>query len=145
MESSRAPRASLVALALASLTGLAAACGSSFEGAPSDGSGGAGASGSNGAPSSNGSGGAGSGLPCDVAAVLATNCGECHTSPPKYGAPMPLADLDDLHAAAESDPITVAVTWPEDLGGSLSPERQAELRDYIVEVSTEAGVTGRFA
>jgi hypothetical protein len=104
VESSRATRASALALALASLTSLAAACGSSFEGAPEDGSGGAGAFGSNGTPSGNGSGGAGSGLPCDVAAVLATNCGECHTSPPKYGAPMPLADLDDLHAAAESDP-----------------------------------------
>ncbi|HEX6129501.1 MAG TPA: MMPL family transporter, partial [Candidatus Limnocylindria bacterium] len=44
--------------------------------------------------------------------------------------------------AAESDPITVAVTWPEELGGSLSPERQAELRDYVDEVSAEAGVTG---
>lgn len=44
------------------------------------------------------------GLPCDVNAVLATNCRTCHAATPLYGAPMPLVTYDDLHAPATSDP-----------------------------------------
>ncbi len=49
-------------------------------------------------------GGAGSSLPCDVDAVLARSCRSCHSSPPAYGAPMPLLTLDDLHADAKLTP-----------------------------------------
>ena len=40
-------------------------------------------------------------LPCDVDAVLARNCRQCHGSPPSFGAPMPLLSSADLHAAAK--------------------------------------------
>jgi trehalose monomycolate/heme transporter len=49
--------------------------------------------------------------------------------------------LEDF-PSAESDPITVAVTWPNDLEGSLSPERQAALQDYVEAVTELDGVTG---
>ena len=61
----------------------------------------AGAGGSGG---TNGTGGTSSGgLPCDVAKVLADNCQQCHSAPPKFGAPMPLITRADLVAQAKSD------------------------------------------
>lgn len=45
-----------------------------------------------------------SGLPCDVDDVLARRCQDCHTSPPRFGAPMPLVTSIDLHAPSKSDP-----------------------------------------
>ena len=45
----------------------------------------------------------GQGLPCDVQRVLADNCWKCHSSPPKFGAPMPLTTHAQLIAAATSD------------------------------------------
>ncbi len=44
------------------------------------------------------------GIPCDVLEVLRANCHECHGETPKYGAPMPLVDYDDLQVPAISDP-----------------------------------------
>jgi len=42
----------------------------------------------------------------------------------------------------ESDPITVAVTWPStDLAGALSPERQADLAAYLDRIRVLTGVT----
>ena len=49
-----------------------------------------------------GAGGA-SGLPCDVDAILKSNCQSCHSASPVYGAPMPLVTSADLHAALKSD------------------------------------------
>jgi len=43
-------------------------------------------------------------LPCDVDAVLAKNCRSCHSSPAKYGAPMPLTSWEAVHAKAASNP-----------------------------------------
>lgn len=43
-------------------------------------------------------------LPCDVDEVLARTCRSCHAAPPKFGAPMPLLTLEDLRAAAKSEP-----------------------------------------
>jgi RND superfamily putative drug exporter len=50
--------------------------------------------------------------------------------------------LLDEFPAAESDPITVAVTWPDDLDGYLSATRQAKLADYLDAVAALEGVTG---
>lgn len=47
---------------------------------------------------------ASSALPCDVDDVLARQCRHCHSSPPKFGAPMPLVTGADVRAAAPSDP-----------------------------------------
>lgn len=49
-------------------------------------------------------GSAPSGLPCDVAEVLAANCTSCHSATPVFGAPMPLVTYDDLQVPALSDP-----------------------------------------
>jgi len=43
-------------------------------------------------------------LPCDVDAILAKNCSSCHGATPKFGAPMPLVTLADLHADAKFTP-----------------------------------------
>ncbi len=44
------------------------------------------------------------GIPCDVLDVLQRNCGECHGASPAFGAPMPLADYDDLLVPSVTDP-----------------------------------------
>jgi hypothetical protein len=74
-----------------------AACGDAADDGPSSSGGGDDPSGS----SSSGTGGAsgGEGLPCDVSDVLVAKCQSCHSDPPKFGAPMPLVDRDDLLAA----------------------------------------------
>ena len=43
------------------------------------------------------------GLPCDVLEVLSANCFQCHDDPAAFGAPMSLADYEDLHVPAPSD------------------------------------------
>jgi hypothetical protein len=45
-------------------------------------------------------------LPCDVDAVLASKCRDCHQNPPQFSAPMPLVTWEDLHAPSKSDPST---------------------------------------
>lgn len=48
-------------------------------------------------------------LPCDVDAIVGENCRNCHSDPPKFGAPMPLVTSAHLQAKAKSDPTkTVA-------------------------------------
>jgi hypothetical protein len=42
--------------------------------------------------------------PCDVRAVLAERCEECHASPTRFGAPMPLLAPGDFTRPAISDP-----------------------------------------
>ncbi|MRG95654.1 peptidylglycine alpha-amidating monooxygenase [Polyangium spumosum] len=69
--------------------------GAATSGGGGDGAGGGGASG--------GMGG-GADLPCDVAEIVAENCQLCHSSPPKYGAPMALVTAADFQAGAQSDP-----------------------------------------
>lgn len=73
----------LGAVVASSITVFAVACSKSEESQPS--------------PQASGS----SDLPCDVDTVLAQNCRKCHSSPPLFGAPMPLRTLDDLHAVAK--------------------------------------------
>lgn len=48
--------------------------------------------------------GGGSGLPCDVDAVLGSTCRNCHGATPSYGAPMPLVTYADLQASAVTNP-----------------------------------------
>lgn len=43
-------------------------------------------------------------LPPDVARVIQAQCAPCHTSPPRYGAPMPLTSYADTQRASLSDP-----------------------------------------
>ena len=46
----------------------------------------------------------GPGLPCDVAEVFERNCNGCHSTPPSYGAPMPLATWEGLQAPSAFNP-----------------------------------------
>ena len=48
--------------------------------------------------------GGGGTLPCEVDAVLANHCRQCHSNPPQFAAPMPLVTYADLHAPAVTDP-----------------------------------------
>lgn len=98
-------------LVLSSLLVLSMAC-------SDDGAGGSGGSGASG-PGGAGGAGAGqpTGLPCDVAEILAQNCQSCHASTPKFGAPMPLVTRADLLAAP---PTTEAATVGEALVGRIS-------------------------
>jgi hypothetical protein len=75
---------------------LATACGGSTNDSPAGGGGAAGA----GAGGSSGN----EAIPCGVDAVLEQSCRSCHSSPTKFGAPMPLVTFADLHAPAPSDP-----------------------------------------
>lgn len=54
--------------------------------------------------SGSGTAGTPTGLPCDVATVIATKCASCHGSPPTQSAPMSLMSYDDLVAPSSSDP-----------------------------------------
>ena len=47
---------------------------------------------------------AGAGIPCDVAAVLAAKCVDCHADPPVNGSLSGLVTLADLMATAKEDP-----------------------------------------
>jgi hypothetical protein len=40
--------------------------------------------------------GSGTGIPCDVQAIVEKKCGDCHGAEPKFGAPMSLAKLADF-------------------------------------------------
>lgn len=44
------------------------------------------------------------GLPCDVAAILATSCTRCHGDPVRNGAPNSLVSYDDLAAESDDEP-----------------------------------------
>jgi Copper type II ascorbate-dependent monooxygenase, C-terminal domain/Copper type II ascorbate-dependent monooxygenase, N-terminal domain len=74
-----------------------------------------GSGGSTGSPGPGGSGGAGGSaaasadvagatgqMPCDVASVVRTRCAGCHQTPPLFGAPMPLLNIDHFQQAAKN-------------------------------------------
>lgn len=57
------------------------------------------------APESSGAGvPAGAGIPCDVAALLASKCVACHGDPPSPGALAPLVTIEYLLAPSKQDP-----------------------------------------
>ncbi len=43
-------------------------------------------------------------LPCDVDTILRQRCQGCHSSTPKFGAPMPLTTMDEILAQARNTP-----------------------------------------
>jgi Copper type II ascorbate-dependent monooxygenase, N-terminal domain/Copper type II ascorbate-dependent monooxygenase, C-terminal domain len=99
----------------------AAACSSSPSNATGDGA----SSGSSGASSSSGGAGGG-GLPCDVDAILAKSCRQCHGATPAFGAPMPLVTLADLSAPSKTDPTkTVAQKVEQRIHDDAAPMPQA--------------------
>lgn len=84
---------------------------------------------------------ASSALPCAVDDVLARNCRSCHSSPPKFGAPMPLATLADVRAASPSQagkPVATRIgerihdpVAPMPQGGQLDAADLATLDTWI--------------
>lgn len=103
-------------LGLLALAGAAAALTGCPGPAPLDANGGNGGSGAN-----NGTGGSGanaqSGLPCDVATILANNCLSCHGSSPVAGAP-PLVTYDQLLATSPA-------------GGSYAERALVRMKDSV--------------
>lgn len=69
-----------------------------------------------------------SGLPCEVADLLAAQCVSCHSDPPRNAAPMAMVSYDDLAAPSLSDPSrTVAemsVVRMHDATASMPPGGQ---------------------
>ncbi len=114
-----------VAILFGAACGSPASSGGNFIGGEPGGSGGATGAGTGGSGGAGGGttvgGGAGggdagtlpitafTGLPCDVATVLATRCSSCHGVPLSGGAPIRLETRDDLIA---TDPISGA-TWAD--------------------------------
>lgn len=61
-------------------------------------------------------------VPCDVANVLAQNCGSCHGAEPAFGAPMSLQTVTDFSVPAITDPATdVSATVIERLNDLKRP------------------------
>ena len=81
------------------------------------------------------------GIPCDVREALAAECGECHGAMPAFGAPMPLAVLDDFHVPTPTDvtrPVhEMALERMDDPGalmppgGADDPETAGVIRDWL--------------
>jgi hypothetical protein len=82
-----------------------------------------------------------SGLPCDVAEVLAASCSMCHGDPPKFGAPMSLTSHADFQMPAVTD-LTRAVhalvgeriddpDAPMPPGGDMSEADKDVLRSWV--------------
>ena len=101
-----------------------------------------------GSSSTSGTGGAGggAGLPCEVSDILRDKCQSCHSDPPKFGAPMPLIDRDDLLAAptieaTAAQHATVGAAVIERIAstsapmppppGELSDAEQLVLQNYV--------------
>lgn len=81
-----------------------------------------------------------SGLPCDVANVLATRCLSCHASPPIGGAPYAIASYEDLTKTAPGYSVTVAerslarmqdTKSPMPPGGGATADEIAKLKAWI--------------
>lgn len=69
--------------------------------------GGGGVASSPGGSASGGTGSAMAGLPCDVKAIIETQCASCHAREPKFGAPMPLVSAMDFRVAAPGSTASV--------------------------------------
>lgn len=82
-------------------------------------------------------------LPCDVAALLASRCQSCHSSPP-HGAPMPLVSHADLSAPAASDPgrrvADVALTRMKATAGPMPPSGATQAEIATLEAWVSAGL-----
>lgn len=120
------------------LTLFVAACGSAGPGVGADGDGGtdpnqdpntdpnAGTDGGNGGP-------VGTGLPCDVKAVLVKECVSCHGAPPSQGAPMSITSYADLTAPSKTHPgktvAEVSVLRMKDTTSPMPPGQQASAAD----------------
>lgn len=45
-------------------------------------------------------------IPCGPRAVILEVCGQCHSRPPRNGAPYALVDLDDVRSLRDGEPIS---------------------------------------
>ena len=92
---------------------------------------------------------AATGIPCDVAKVLATSCTDCHGAKPSGGAPNPLVTYEDLKAPSRSDPAeTVAAASvarlkatkrPMPPDGPLAPGDVAILERWVTDGMPRGG------
>lgn len=91
-----------------------------------------GATGTGGAASTPGTGGsttgttlASSDLPCDVATVVQSRCGDCHGTTPKFGAPMSLMKAADFAKQAQDRSTTVGQAVIARISDDAHPMPQA--------------------
>ena len=112
--------------------------------------------GGNGGGGSGGSGGSGgtadqSGVPCDVAKVLADRCLSCHGGTPSGGAPMPLVTYEELTAPSKKDPaqtvIQRCVARMQDAAapmptGGLPPASEVAVLQTWIDAGTPKGDCG---
>jgi hypothetical protein len=102
---------------------VVAACGSAVAESPSV-SGYSSGSGGDSSTTSTGSAGM-EGLPCDVAALLASKCVSCHSDPPVANAPQALVSYANLIAPAKSDPsksaAALALTRMKSMAAPMPP------------------------
>ncbi|HMJ16306.1 MAG TPA: hypothetical protein VK524_33060, partial [Polyangiaceae bacterium] len=72
-------------------------------------------------------------LPCDVDAILRERCQGCHSSTPKFGAPMPLTTLDEILAQARNTPSRsvreMIKARINDVNNPMPPKGQTPLKD----------------
>ncbi len=62
------------------------------------------------------------GVPCDVAQVLAKDCASCHAATPTGGAPNAMMSYDNLQAASQNDPsMTIAAMSLQRMQDAKSP------------------------
>ena len=96
-----------------------------------------GSGGSTGSPGSGGSGGSGAAsadvapatgeMPCDVGTIVRTRCAGCHQTPPLFGAPMPLLNVDHFQQAAKNSQKVWEVARMRVEVGTMPPSSAPQL------------------
>lgn len=62
------------------------------------------------------------GIPCDVAQILAEDCASCHAATPSGGAPNAMMTYDDLQATSQNDPsMSIAAMSVQRMTDTASP------------------------
>lgn len=89
-----------------------------------------------------------SGLPCDVASVLAARCTSCHSDPPRSSAPQPLVTREQLLAPSTIDPSmsqaerSVLRMRAGTMPASGGAEADADVIEAWLEAGAPAGTCG---
>lgn len=87
-----------------------------------------------------------SGVPCDVAQVLAASCASCHGAKPSGGAPNAMMTYDDLMATSASAPATnvaeVSLARMKDTKSPMPPDGASAADIAVIEKWIAAGMPG---
>jgi len=87
-----------------------------------------------------------SGIPCDVAQVLATSCASCHSTTPSGGAPNAMMTYDELMAASASVPSSsvaeLSLARMKDTKSPMPPDGASAADLAVIEKWIAAGMPG---